>query len=117
LTLGGKVASGIVLRFGTIDCINDNLGCFEDGFSDSGSFLDIGGHCFYVVVAKPFTEEVTNISDPLCDAGSTCSESSDLGTMVEVLALGDEEGDDSPCTTRPPLECLLPQEQVAPLLE
>jgi hypothetical protein len=37
--------------------------------------------------------------------------------MVEVLSLGDEEGSDSPCTARPPLECLLQQKQVAPPLE
>jgi hypothetical protein len=30
--------------------------------------------------------------------------------MVEVMALGDEEGVDSPHLARPPLECLLPQE-------
>jgi hypothetical protein len=116
-TLGEKVASGLVLRFSTIDCINNNLDCFEDGFSDSGSFLDVDGHRFYVTVAKPFPEEVTDVSDPCCDAGSSCSESSNLGAMVEVLALGDEEGGDSPRTACPPLERLLPQEQVAPLLE
>jgi hypothetical protein len=37
--------------------------------------------------------------------------------MVEVLALADEEGGDSPCIALPPLECLLPQEQDAPLPE
>jgi hypothetical protein len=37
--------------------------------------------------------------------------------MVEVMALGDEEGGDSPHPARPPLERLLPQEQNAPLLE
>jgi hypothetical protein len=99
------VASGLVLRFGTIDCINDNLSCFENGFNNSGSFLDVGGHCFYVTITKPFPEEVTDIYDPLYDAGSSCSESSDLGAMVEVLALGDEEGGDLPRTARPPLEC------------
>jgi hypothetical protein len=46
-----RVASGLVWRFGTLDCISDNLDCFGDGFG-SGSFLDIGSHCFYV--AKPF---------------------------------------------------------------
>jgi hypothetical protein len=35
--------------------------------------------------------------------------------MVEVMALGEEEGGDSPCSARPPLECLPPQEQDAPL--
>jgi hypothetical protein len=37
--------------------------------------------------------------------------------MVEVMALGDEEGRDPPCSARPPLECLHPQKQNAPLPE
>jgi hypothetical protein len=37
--------------------------------------------------------------------------------MDEVLALGDEEGGNSPCTARPPLKRLLPQEQVTLLIE
>jgi hypothetical protein len=37
--------------------------------------------------------------------------------MVEVLALGEEEGGDSPRTARPPLKRLLPHEQVALLPE
>jgi hypothetical protein len=114
-TLGEKVASGLVWRFGTFDCISDNLACFKDGFGDSGSFLDIGSHRFYV--AKPFPEEVTDVLDPLGDEGSSCSESINLGAMVEVMALGDEEGGDSPRLARPPLERLLPQEQNAPLPE
>jgi hypothetical protein len=57
--LGERVASGLVWRFGTLDCISDNLDCFGDGFG-SGSFLDIGSHYFYV--AKPFPEEVTESS-------------------------------------------------------
>jgi hypothetical protein len=114
-TLGEKVASGLVWRFGTFDCINDNLACFEDGFDDNGSFLDIGGHHFYI--ANPFPEEVTDVLDPLYDIGSSCSESSDLGAMVEVMALGDKEGGDPPCTTRPSLKRLLPKERDAPLPE
>jgi hypothetical protein len=54
------------------------------------------------------------VLDPLCDAGSSCSKSSDLGAMVKVMALGDEDGGNPPCTARPPLERLLPQEQDAP---
>jgi hypothetical protein len=114
-TLGEKVAFGLVWRFSTFDCISDNLTCFEDSFSDSSSFLDIGGHRFYI--AKPFPEEVTDVLDPLYDAGSSYSESSNLDTMVEVMALGDKEGGDSPRPARPPLERLLPQEQDAPLPE
>jgi hypothetical protein len=37
--------------------------------------------------------------------------------MVEVMALGEEEGGDSPRPARPPLERLPPQEQDAPLPE
>jgi hypothetical protein len=37
--------------------------------------------------------------------------------MVEVMTLGDKEGDDSPLPARPPLERLLPHEQNALLLE
>jgi hypothetical protein len=90
------------------------LDCFGDGFG-SGSFLDIGSHCFYV--AKPFPEEVINVLDPLSDGGSSCGESCDFGAMVEVMALGDEKGSDQPRSAHPPLECLPPQEQNAPLPE
>jgi hypothetical protein len=114
-TLGEKVASGLVPRFDTINSVNDNLTCFEDGFGDGGSFLDIGGHRFYVTVTKPFPEEVTDVSDLLSNTCSSCSESIDLGAMVEVLALWDEEGGDLPRNVCMPLECLLPQEHAAPL--
>jgi hypothetical protein len=114
-TSSEKVTPGLVWRFSTFDCINDNLACFKDGFGDSGSFLDVGSHRFYVT--KPFPEEATDILDPLGDGGSSCSESSHLGAMVEVMALGDEKGDNSPRPARPPLERLPPQEQNAPLPE
>jgi hypothetical protein len=109
---GERVASGLVWRFGTLDCISNNLAYFEDGFSGNSSFLNVSSHRFYV--AKPFPEEVTDILDPLSDGGSSCSESYDL---FEVMALGDEEGGDPPCSVRPPLERLPLQEQNAPLLE
>jgi hypothetical protein len=114
-TLGEKVASGLVWRSGTFDCVSDNLACFKDSFSDNGSFLNIAGHRFYI--AKTFPEEVTDVLDPLYDAGSSYSESSDLGTMVKVMALGDKEGGDSPHPARPLRKRLLPQEQNALLPE
>jgi hypothetical protein len=116
-TLGEKVGSGLFLRFGTINCVNDNLSYFKDGFNNDGSFLDVGGHCFYITITKLFLEEVIELSDPLCDAGSSCSKSSNLGAMVEVLALGDEEGGNLPCTTCLLLERPPPQEHAAPPLE
>jgi hypothetical protein len=104
--LGGKVASGLVWRFGTFDYVSDNLAHFENGFDNSGSFLDVGSHRFYI--AKPFPEEVTNIFDSLYDGGSSCGESSNLGAMVEVMALGEDEGGDSPRPERPSPERLPP---------
>jgi hypothetical protein len=112
---GERVTSGLVWRFGTLDCVSDNLAYFKDGFSDSGSFLDVGGHRLYI--AKPFPEEVTDVLDPLSNGGSSCGESCDFGAMVEVMALGDEEGGNSPRSARPSLERLPMQEQNAPLPE
>jgi hypothetical protein len=100
--LGEKVASGLVWRFGTFDCISDNLAYFKNGLDDSGSFLDIGSHRFYVT--KPFPEEVTDVLDPVNDGGSSCGESCDFGAMVEVMALGDEEDGDPPRSACSPLE-------------
>jgi hypothetical protein len=65
LTLGEKVTSGLVWRFSTFDCVSDNLACFKEGLGDSGSFLNVGSHHFYI--AKTFLEEVTDVSDPLGD--------------------------------------------------
>jgi hypothetical protein len=113
--IGEKVASGHVWRFGTFDCVSDNLSHFKNGFGNSGSFLDVGSHRFYVT--KPFPEEVTDVFDSLCDGGSSRGESSSLGAMVEVMALGEEEGGDSLRPERPSPERLLPQEQDAPLPE
>jgi hypothetical protein len=113
--LSKKVASSLVWRFGTFDCVSNNLACFKNGFGSSGSFLDVGSHYFYVT--KPFPEEVTDVFDPLSDGGLSCSENSNLGAMVEVMALGEEEGGDSPRSERPSPERLLPQEQDALLLE
>jgi hypothetical protein len=101
-TLSTEVASGLVWTFSTFNCISDNLACFKDGFGDSDSFLDIGGQCFYVT--KPFPKEVTDVLDPLCDTGSSYSESNDLGTMVEVLALEEDGGGGPSRTACPPLE-------------
>jgi hypothetical protein len=110
--LGEKVASGLVWRFGTFDCVSDNLADFKNGLGDSGFFLDVGSHRFYV--AKPFLEEVTDVLDPLCDTNSDDSESSNFCTMVEVLALEEDGGGDPPCSARPPLERPPPQDQDLP---
>jgi hypothetical protein len=62
-------------------------------------------------------EEVTNVLDPLSNGGSSCGKSCDFGAIVEVMALGDEEGCGSPRPACPLLERLPPQEWNTPLLE
>jgi hypothetical protein len=108
---GERVTSGLVWRFGTLDCISDNLDCFGNGFG-SGSFLDISSHCFYV--AKPFPEEVTDVLDPLFDADSKDGKSSDFCSMVEVLALEEDGGGGPLRSARPPLERSPPPEHGLP---
>jgi hypothetical protein len=107
-----KVASGLVWRFSTFDCVDDNLAYFKNGLGDNGSFLDVRSHRFYVV--KPFPKEVTNVLDPLCDADSKDGESGDFCSMVEVLALG-EDGDGGPSRSAcPPLKHSPPPERGLP---
>jgi hypothetical protein len=107
-----KVASGLIWRFGTFDCVSNNLAHFENGFGNSGSFLNIGSHRFYV--AKPFSEEVTDVLDPLCDADSDDGESSDFCNMVEVQALEEDGGSGLPRSARPPLKRPPPPKQDLP---
>jgi hypothetical protein len=113
--LGEKVASILVWRFGTFDCVDDNLAYFKNGLGDSGSFLDVGSHRFFI--AKPFPEEVTDVLEPLYDTYSDDDESSHFCNMVEVLALEKDGGGDLPRSARPPLERPPPLEQVLPPLE
>jgi hypothetical protein len=109
---GEKVASGLVWRFGTFDYVSDNLAHFENGFGNSGSFLDVGSHHFYIT--KPFPEEVTDVLDPLCDTDSDDGESSDFCNMVEVRALEEDGGSGLPRSACPPLEGPPPPEQDLP---
>jgi hypothetical protein len=110
--LGKKVASGLVWRFGTFDCIDDNLAYFKNDLGDNGSFLNVGSHRFYV--AKPFLEEVIDVLDPFCDADSDDGEGSDFCNMVEVQALEEDGGGGLPRSARPPLERPPPLEQDLP---
>jgi hypothetical protein len=88
------------------------LAYFKNGLGDSGSFLDVGSHRFYI--AKPFPEEVTDMLDPFCDTDSDDGESSDFCNMVEVLVLEEDGGGDLPRSARPPLERPPPPEQDLP---
>ncbi|KAK1682509.1 hypothetical protein QYE76_043357 [Lolium multiflorum] len=49
ITTGERVASGLIWRFGSLDCVSDNAGCFADRpFPAGGSVISFGGHDVYV---------------------------------------------------------------------
>jgi hypothetical protein len=112
LALSEKVAFGLVWRFGTFDCVDENLSYFKNGLGYNGSFLNVGSHRFYV--AKSFPEEVIDVLDPFYDTDSDDDESSNFCNMVEVLALEEDGGGGPPCSARPPLEHPPPPKQDLP---
>jgi hypothetical protein len=54
ITTGERVASGLVWRFGSLDCVSDNAGCFADRpFPAGGSIISFGEHDVYVATVAP----------------------------------------------------------------
>jgi hypothetical protein len=62
---GERVASGLVLRFGSLDCITDNAACFADAaFPEDGSIIHVCDHRIYVaIISKEYPNEVLAFSD------------------------------------------------------
>ncbi|KAK1609497.1 hypothetical protein QYE76_033170 [Lolium multiflorum] len=53
-TTGERVASGLVWRFGSLDCVSDNAGCFADRpFPAGGNIISFGGFDVYVATVAP----------------------------------------------------------------
>jgi len=64
---GERVVSGLVQRFGSLDFVSDNLGCFGSmPFPRGGSFINFGAHQVYVAVraAPVYPEKVHVAADP-----------------------------------------------------
>jgi hypothetical protein len=90
-----NVASGLVLRFGSLDCITDNA-----TFPQGSSIIHFSDHHVYVVVvSEEYPSEVLTFSDPPPIGGDTYDCSIDPCTYAEVMMAG--SGDHS---CRPPLE-------------
>ncbi|KAK1664687.1 hypothetical protein QYE76_052846 [Lolium multiflorum] len=82
-TTGERVASGLVWRFGSLDCVSDNAGCFADRpFPAGGNIISFGGFDVYVATVAPprYPRE------------------------IEVMATGDDAGDKSTRVRGPELE-------------
>jgi len=97
---GGRVASGLVLRFGAFDCVSDNVASFADGaFPEGGSIISFGDHRVYAaVIPEEYPSKVLTFPDSL-SIESSCSSGSGSHACVEVMMAS--TGDRS---RRPPLE-------------
>src|SRR3954463_5146756 len=64
---GERVYSGLIQRFGALNFVSDNAGCFGTKmFPRGGRFIKFGEHQFYVAVRveRAYLERVVLASDP-----------------------------------------------------
>jgi hypothetical protein len=115
-TSGECIASGLVQRFGSLDCITDNAGCFADAaFPKGGSIIHFGDHHVYVVVvSEEYPSEVLTLSDPPPVGGGSYDSSIDPCTDTEVMMAGSGNHNHHPLLSgrrtelKPPPRCPSP---------
>ena len=79
ITTGEQVASGLVWKFGSLDCVSHNAGYFADRpFPAGGSVIAFGGHDVYVATIAPprYPRQVLRCASPPPQAGSSAHASS-----------------------------------------
>ena len=104
ITTGERVASGLIWRFGSLDSVSDNAGCFADRpFPAGGSIISFGGHDVYVTTVAPprYPRQVLRCASPPPRAGSSAPASP---VVVQVMMAGDELPNKNPRTRGPNLE-------------
>jgi hypothetical protein len=98
--IGGAVASGLIQRIGSMDCVVDNADRFTGiQYLPAGRIVNFGEHRVYVAVFdEQYPEEIFDYTEPLPGGtGNLSSDVTDLYHRVEVMMAGDH-------TRRPPLE-------------
>ncbi|KAK1608405.1 hypothetical protein QYE76_032078 [Lolium multiflorum] len=93
-TTGERVASGLIWRFGSLDCVSDNAGCFADRpFPAGGNIISFGGFDVYVATVAPprYPREIVRCASPPPGAGASLT-TADPRIMQEVMATGDDAG-------------------------
>ncbi|KAK1616080.1 hypothetical protein QYE76_021597 [Lolium multiflorum] len=103
ITTGERVASGLIWRFGSLNCISDN-GCFADRpFPAGGSVISFGGFDVYVATVAPprYPRQVLRCASPPPRAGSSAPASP---AVVQVMMAGDELPTKNPRMRGPNLE-------------
>ncbi|KAK1648016.1 hypothetical protein QYE76_065821 [Lolium multiflorum] len=105
-TTGERVASGLVWRFGSLDCVSDNAGCFADRpFPAGGNIISFGGFDVYVATVAPprYPREIVRCASPPPGAGASLTTTGPC-IMQEVMATGDDAGGKSTRIRGPELE-------------
>ncbi|KAK1678450.1 hypothetical protein QYE76_039298 [Lolium multiflorum] len=106
ITTGERVASGLIWRFGSLDCISDNAGCFADRpFPANGNIISFGGFDVYVATVAPpcYPRQILRCASPPPGAGASLTAASPC-IMHEVMAAGDEQPTKSTRVRGPDLE-------------
>ncbi|XP_051178949.1 uncharacterized protein [Lolium perenne] len=90
-TTGERVASGLIWRFGSLDYVSDNAGCFADRpFPAGGSIISFGGHDVYVAIVAPprYPRQVLRCASPPPGAGASSVPASPA--VVQVMMAGEK---------------------------
>ena len=88
---GGAVASGLIQRIGSMDCVVDNANRFAGiTYLPAGRIVNFGEHRVYVAVFdEQYPEEIFDYTEPLPGGtGNLSSDVSDLYHRVEVMMAG-----------------------------
>jgi hypothetical protein len=102
ITTSERVASGLVWRFSTLDCVSDNAGCFADRpFPAGGSVISFGEHDVYVATVAPsrYPWQIHCWTSPPPGAGASNSFTCRC-VVQEVMGTGDENVTKTTRTTR-----------------
>ncbi|KAK1613717.1 hypothetical protein QYE76_019234 [Lolium multiflorum] len=104
ITTGERVASGLIWRFGSLNCVSDNAGCFADRpFPAGGSVISFGGFDVYVATVAPprYPRQVLRCASPPPRAGSSAPAGP---AVVQVMMAGEELPTKNPRMRGPNLE-------------
>ncbi|KAK1665990.1 hypothetical protein QYE76_054149 [Lolium multiflorum] len=105
-TTGERVASGLIWRFGSLDCVSDNAGCFADRpFPAGGNIISFGGFDVYVATVAPpcYPREIARCASPPPGAGASLTTAGPR-IMQEAMATGDDASGKSTRVRGPELE-------------
>jgi hypothetical protein len=96
----------LIWRFGSLDCVSDNAGCFVDRpFPAGGSIIAFGGHDVYVTtVASPrYPRQVLRCASPPPGAGASGNFTNSC-TVQEVMTTAAKNVDKTTRVRGPALE-------------